>query len=362
MARRTFLPLLFTLAGLAVCAAPGAGLASVVTDPIGAVINGDVGQLDGPTFAARFHTLEIGTTAMEPNLRVGNLVLTDRTAYASEPIARGDLIEFQPTRAAAITCGVTANNKLSFVKRVIGLPGDHVELRAGSRDALVNGVSFVVANQQPNPLQGATASLPASAFDVPPGTLFVLGDNRSNSCDSHQWSDPFLPVGNIRGRISAIYFPRGRVARIFTTGTIQPVDVSISPQRPRFDYLLILGRGAEQILGATQGILDCARKRDCEQLRLDRAFGEETKLQLLGRLRGELAGAIKTQLRTLRTPASRLVGDCAAPTARWLAATLGRDRRVARSRPPALVNSRTIAIQTEHHVLRAITRTVACWS
>ena len=152
---------------------------------------------------------EIPTPSMVPTIKVGDRVIANRVIYKLRDIERGDIIVFEPTLAARRSCGQAADqsDKTPFVKRVIGLPGEHVELFAGRRDIVVDGVSFDVAAAASYPEEGIDQSVPTKTFDVPQGKIFVLGDNRTDSCDSHQWEDPYVPIGNVIGQAEVTYWP-----------------------------------------------------------------------------------------------------------------------------------------------------------
>ena len=85
------------------------------------------------------------------------------------------------------------------MKRVIGLPGDRVAVRDGV--TTVNGTPYVVEEAR---APGYEKVWPV----VPEDELLVLGDNRPNSCDSHQWQpDPFLPEDRVIGQAEVVYWP-----------------------------------------------------------------------------------------------------------------------------------------------------------
>ncbi len=152
---------------------------------------------------------EIPTPSMVPTIQAGDRVIANRVIYKFRDISRGDIIVFHPTVAARTTCSGPegARDETPFVKRVIGLPGDHLVIEAGKREVMVNGTAFDVPAAAPNPLQGAGNDLRSKAFDVPQDKLFVMGDNRQDSCDSHQWSDPFVPIGAVIGQAEVTYWP-----------------------------------------------------------------------------------------------------------------------------------------------------------
>lgn len=130
--------------------------------------------------------IRVDGSSMEPTLHSGQLVLVNRLAYKLGEPARGDIIVFYYPR----------DPDQEYIKRLIGLPGDHVEIRNG--EVLVNGV---VLNEP------YIAAPPAYVGEwvVPEGQYFVLGDNRNNSSDSHQWG--MVPVEFVIGKAMAIYWP-----------------------------------------------------------------------------------------------------------------------------------------------------------
>ena len=122
-----------------------------------------------PSSASEHHIIPVGvvSNAMEPTLSAGQVVQMDVDAYKDVLPSREDIIVFT----------VPESPGLEFIKRVIGLPGDTVEIRNGV--VFVNGEplseSYLGSNQD-------TSSFPPQS--VQPRHLFVLGDNRANSYDS----------------------------------------------------------------------------------------------------------------------------------------------------------------------------------
>lgn len=147
--------------------------------------------------AALAKPYEIPTGSMEPTIMPHDRVVANRVIYRFRDIGRGDIIVFHPTEAAVTSCGAPPDEP--FVKRVIGLPGDRVEVRGGV--TYVNGEPYVVENARRPDYE---KRFPV----VPDGDLLVLGDNRGNSCDSHQWApDPFLPEDRVIGQAEVVYWP-----------------------------------------------------------------------------------------------------------------------------------------------------------
>jgi len=123
--------------------------------------------------------------SMNPTLLDGEFVLVNRLAYRMGEMQRGDIIVFRST-----------SSDLDLIKRIIGLPGDEVAVRDGQ--VLVNGQAL-------NEPYIAAAPNYQGYWTVPEGHLFVLGDNRNDSSDSHQWG--LLPFDNIVGKAVFIYWP-----------------------------------------------------------------------------------------------------------------------------------------------------------
>lgn len=134
---------------------------------------------------------QIPTESMLPTIRPGDRIIVDRYFYRHLPVQRGDIVAF--TRPPW--------DDQTYVKRVIGRPGDVVEVRHGV--VLVNGSEFIV--------DGASApSYTYPRTKVPAGMLFVLGDNRDESSDSHVWG--YVPIDDVTGRVDGIYWPPDSLA------------------------------------------------------------------------------------------------------------------------------------------------------
>lgn len=149
---------------------------------------------------------EIPTESMVPTIQANDRIIANRVIYRFRGIERGDIVVFDPPRSASRFCDQSGagGGNIPFVKRVIGLGGDTVELHQDG-PTLVNDEPFEVAKARPNPSQGG--GRPSRTFQVPEGHIFVLGDNRPDSCDSHQWPDPYVPEDNVIGPAEVIYWP-----------------------------------------------------------------------------------------------------------------------------------------------------------
>lgn len=124
--------------------------------------------------------------SMNPTLQNGEYILVSRLAYKLDTPQRGDIIVF----------GIPTDQSQDLIKRVIGLPGETVSVRQNT--VLINGIQL----EEPYIAQ---APLYSGEWTVPEGNLFVLGDNRNDSKDSHQWG--LLPMENIIGKALVIYWP-----------------------------------------------------------------------------------------------------------------------------------------------------------
>jgi signal peptidase I len=130
--------------------------------------------------------------SMEPNLHNGEYVLIDKVSYMLHPPERGDVIVFMHPGMP------------DYIKRVIGLPGDTVEVRGGQ--VVVNGVIL----DEPYLNQPIHADL--AAHQVEANRYFVMGDNRNNSSDSRSFGT--VSMAEIIGRAWIVYWPPANWAAV----------------------------------------------------------------------------------------------------------------------------------------------------
>ncbi len=137
--------------------------------------------------------VRVENISMQPTLQEGELLVVYKWAYRFGEPYRGDIIVFHHNRQPPE----------DYIKRVIGLPGDQVTVRGGQ--VYINGEAL----DEPY-----IASPPAydGEWLVPEGHLFVLGDNRNRSSDSHVWG--FVPMSDVVGRAVVVYWPPQRI-RLF---------------------------------------------------------------------------------------------------------------------------------------------------
>jgi signal peptidase I len=134
-------------------------------------------------------------SSMEPTFQQGDCIMVSKVSYRSSGPQRGDVIIFDPP----------FDSQFPFIKRVIGLPGEIVEIKDG--EVSINGTplaedEYIAA--QPNYTMSAT--------EVPENEYFVLGDNRNNSTDSSKgWT---VPRDNVIGRAWFVYWPPSKLGAV----------------------------------------------------------------------------------------------------------------------------------------------------
>ena len=157
----------------------------------------------------------IPSSSMEPTLhcaqpasgceaRFSDRVLANRFIYHFRDPRRGEIVVFDTPDAARIKCGAGG----TFVKRLIGLPGETVEVRLkrGEGYVFINGKQLREPYIEPD-------RRPTESFGpvkVPPNSYFMMGDNRSQSCDSREWGT--VPRANLIGKVFATYWPPNRIS------------------------------------------------------------------------------------------------------------------------------------------------------
>ena len=124
--------------------------------------------------------------SMIPTLQNGEYILVNRLAYKTGQPNRGDIIVFR----------LPGDEQQDLIKRVIGMPGDTIHISDGI--VTINGATLEEPYIAQDPLYFGD-------WTVPEGSLFVLGDNRNDSRDSHQWG--LLPLENVIGKSVLIYWP-----------------------------------------------------------------------------------------------------------------------------------------------------------
>lgn len=130
--------------------------------------------------------IRIDGSSMEPNLHHDEFVIVSKINYRFGEPERGDVVVFDFPR----------NITEEYIKRIIGLPGDQIKIGGGS--VYVNEVLLPEPYINEFPVY-------EGEWIVPDESLFVLGDNRNNSSDSHNWG--MVPMENVIGEALLVYWP-----------------------------------------------------------------------------------------------------------------------------------------------------------
>ena len=166
-----------------------------------------------------FQPFNIPTGSMENTLLIGDYLFVSKYAYGYSrysfpfglPAFSGRINPFHsdPQRGDIVVFKLPSDPNVDYVKRLIGLPGDTVELK------LRGGDGYVYINGKPlkEPYIEKARRAAVQTFGpvkVKPGNYFMMGDNRSQSCDSRMWGT--VPRANLIGKVFATYWPPNRVS------------------------------------------------------------------------------------------------------------------------------------------------------
>ena len=154
----------------------------------------------------------IPSSSMEPTLHcakpadgcrasLSDRVLANRFIYHFKDPARSDVIVFK-TPPAAEKCQFGTGGGSTFVKRIVGLPGEKIRGQ--------NGFVYINGKKLDEPyLDGVRDRRDFPEQQIPDDSYFMMGDNRGQSCDSRDWGT--VPRGNIIGEVFAVYWPPRRI-------------------------------------------------------------------------------------------------------------------------------------------------------
>jgi signal peptidase I len=195
-----------------------------------------------------YEPFNIPSGSMKPTLLVGDYLFVSKFAYGyskhslpfSLPLFEGRIAAELPERGDVAVFKLPSDNRTDYIKRIVGLPGDKIQVRDGAlyingepasrvrledfydddgtsngalvryRETLPAGASYTVLDLM------AHGSLDnTSVYEVPPGHVFAMGDNRDNSLDSRVDNVGFIPIENLIGRAEIIFFSTNGQARLW---------------------------------------------------------------------------------------------------------------------------------------------------
>lgn len=173
-----------------------------------------------PTYL--WEPFDLPSRSMEPTMQAGDYFLVSKSAYRFSAPERGDLVVFLKS----------GDDEMPYLKRLIGLPGDRVQMIGGVlhindrpvdleslpekayRETLPDGRSYLIRKEYPVGPYHDT-----EAYDVPPGHYFLLGDNRDNSMDSRTLNIVgYVPAENLIGRVAMVVWNSERQKLLFLEG------------------------------------------------------------------------------------------------------------------------------------------------
>jgi signal peptidase I len=177
------------------------------------------------TFVAEARWIPSGS--MEPTLHgtpnqwEADKIIVDKLKYKFSDPQRGDIVVFSPTTELK-----REDYQDAFIKRVIGLPGEKVELRDGK--VIINGKQLpetnYLSNEQRTSIEVCTSGQqPPFLYQlktIPKGQYLVLGDNRAQSYDGRCWG--LVPRDNVIGRAVVRFWPLNKVGGIDTKSPLYP--------------------------------------------------------------------------------------------------------------------------------------------
>lgn len=187
----------------------------------------------------------IPSSSMEPTLEVGDRVLVNKLSFRFREPRRGEIVVFTEHNGPVATpsenpvrrlldslssgLGFARSNERDFIKRIVGLPGETVEVRDGT--VYIDGEPIAEAPQSEGGYLSARDLQPFGPYTVPEGEYFMMGDNRPNSADS-RYSMGTIPREDIIGRAFVVIWPLGRLDTLPIAGYPSPEPAAASRPVP----------------------------------------------------------------------------------------------------------------------------------
>jgi len=151
-------------------------------------------------------TFYIPSGSMEPTLQIGDRILVSKLSYDFHSVHRGDIIVFHAPPKEATVCADPSVQDL--VKRVIGLPGETIASVGNTILITPPGGTHGVPIAQPW-FPATPIGPPIPSTHIPANSYFVMGDNRTNSCDSRMWGT--LPQSDVIGHVVFRIWPLSQI-------------------------------------------------------------------------------------------------------------------------------------------------------
>ncbi|MBP1761614.1 MAG: Signal peptidase [Firmicutes bacterium] len=136
----------------------------------------------------------VPTGSMLPTIQLQDRLMVNKLIYHFRDPRRGEVVVFRPPDAL--------HAKDDYVKRVVGLPGDKIEIR--------NGQLYIDDQTQDEPYIAESMEYNFGPVVVPKNSYFMMGDNRNHSFDSHQWG-VWLTRDHLIGKAFVIYWPISQI-------------------------------------------------------------------------------------------------------------------------------------------------------
>ncbi len=144
---------------------------------------------------------QVKGASMEPTFISGDYIMTSKITYKFRPVQRGDVIVFKSPK----------NPEIEYIKRIIGTPGDKIEIKNSQVFVNNNLVSETYISEVTNLWDGGYTK-EGVPMTVPANYLYVMGDNRPRSSDSREFGP--VPIDSIIGQVFYRYYPSNKAGWI----------------------------------------------------------------------------------------------------------------------------------------------------
>jgi signal peptidase I len=209
-------------------------------------------------------SFRIPSGSMEDTLHIGDWVLVNKVIYDVRGLDRGDIVVFSgqgswdPPAAPAVSEGFVGrayhdvlrftgleSNGTDYIKRVIGLPGDHVMCCDSGGHIVVNGVPL---RERSYLYPGSNPSIQQFTIVVPPGRIWVMGDHRADSADSRYHmqgpGDGTVPINRVVGRAFMVFWPPSQLRTLSIPTTFKQAALTRPASLPGPAGVPVLRRGS----------------------------------------------------------------------------------------------------------------------